>query len=139
MHILGARNKAPDPTAACRSPFIEDVPMFPNFDAFQKLGKEQFEAVTAAASELTQSLQSIAAEASDYSKKTIESNTAFVEKLFATKKLDEAIALQSEHAKSSYEGFLAQVTKMSELYGSFVKKATKPMENAVAKLQNVNR
>ena len=54
---------------------------FTNFEAFQAFGKEQLEATTASASSMTKSLQAIAAEATDYSKKSIEQNTAFVEKL----------------------------------------------------------
>ena len=51
------------------------------------------------------------------------------------KKLDEAITLQTDYAKSSYEGFVAQATKMGEMYQAVAKEAFKPVEGAIAKMQ----
>ena len=51
------------------------------------------------------------------------------------KKLDEAISLQTEFAKASYEGFVAQATKFGEMYQAVAKEAFKPVEGAIAKLQ----
>ena len=79
-----------------------------NFEEYQKFGKDQLEAVQAAAGEVSKGLQAIAAESTDYSKRSLESGSAFVEKLLGVKKLDEAIALQQEFAKTSYEGYVAR-------------------------------
>ena len=106
-----------------------------NFEEYQKFGKEQVEAVQAAATEVSKQLQAIAAEATDYSKKSVESSSAFVEKLLGVKKFDEAISLQQEFAKSSYEGFVAQATKFGELYTNVAKEAFKPVEGAIAKVK----
>ncbi len=106
-----------------------------DFEAFQKFGKEQLEASQAAFTEVTKGLQAIATEAQDYSKKSLESGSAFVEKLIGVKKLDEAITLQSEYAKQSYEGFVAQATKLGEMYAAVAKEAFKPVEGAIAKVQ----
>lgn len=106
-----------------------------NFESLQAFGKEQMEATAASASSVTKSLQAIAAEAGDYSKKSLEQNTAFVEKLLTVRKLDEAVALQQDFAKSSYEGFVAQMTKMGELYTGLAKEAFKPVETAMAKVK----
>ena len=110
--------------------------MFTNFDTFQNFGKAQLEATAANASGLTKNLQAIAAEASDYTKKSLEQNTAFVEKLLSVRKFDEALALQTDFAKTSYDNFIAQVTKMGELYTGFAKEAFKPVENAIAKAKS---
>ena len=40
--------------------------------------------------------------------------------------------LQSEFAKAQFEGFMAQATKMGELYRSLTKEAMKPVETAMA-------
>lgn len=106
-----------------------------NFESFQAFGKEQLEATAASASSVTKSLQAIAAEAGDYSKKSLEQNTAFVEKLLTVRKLDEAVALQQDFAKSAYEGFVSQMTKMGELYTGLAKEAFKPVETAMAKVK----
>ena len=104
--------------------------MVANFDNVQKLGKEQFEAVSAAAAAVTKGWQSIAAETTDYSKKSFEKSRVLAEKLIAVKKIDEALQLQSDFAKSAYEDFMAEATKLGELYTSLAKEAFKPIESA---------
>ena len=104
--------------------------MVANFDNVQKIGKEQFEAVSAAAAAVTKGWQSIAAETTDYSKKSFEKSRVLAEKLIAVKKLDEAFQLQSDFAKSAYEDFLAEATKLGEIYSSIAKEAFKPIESA---------
>jgi hypothetical protein len=111
--------------------------MISNLDECQKFGKEQLDTASSVAASLAKGLQTIAAETTDYSKKSFESNSAYVEKLLSAKSLDEAIQIQSEHAKSAYEGFLAQATKLGELYTILAKQAFKPMESALAKVQAV--
>ncbi len=111
--------------------------MTSNFDEFQKFGKEQLEAASSVAASLAKAFQTIAAETTDYSKKSIESNSAHVEKLLGAKSLDDAIQIQSEYAKSAYEGFVAQATKLGELYTNLAKEAFKPVETVFAKVQAV--
>jgi hypothetical protein len=103
--------------------------MAANFDV-QALGKEQFEAVSAAAAAVTKGWQSIAAETTDYSKKSFEKSRLLAEKLITVKKLDEAFALQSDFAKSAYEDFVAEATKLGEMYAALTKEAFKPIESA---------
>lgn len=104
--------------------------MAANFDSVQLLGKEQFEAVSAAAAAVTKGWQSIAAETTDYSKKSFEKSRLLAEKLITVKKLDEAFALQSDFAKSAYEDFVAEATKLGEMYAALTKEAFKPIESA---------
>jgi hypothetical protein len=92
---------------------------FPDIKAF---GTNPFEAFAAS----TKGLEAIAAETTDYSKKSFEKSRVFFEKLFGVKKIDEAIQLQSEFAKSSYDDFLAYATKIGETYSSLTKEAFKP-------------
>jgi sporulation protein YlmC with PRC-barrel domain len=93
-----------------------------NFDDFQKFGTEQL---------VGKSLQTIA-EATNYSKKSLENSSAFLEKLLGAKSLDAAIQIQSEYAKTFYAGFIAQATKMGELYSNFAKEALKPLKVATS-------
>jgi phasin family protein len=106
-----------------------------NSEEFQKFGKEQLEAASMAAASLAKGWQTIAAETTDYSKKSVEMNSAYLEKLLGAKSLDDAIQTQSEYAKSAYEGFVAQATKIGELYTNLAKEAFKPVERAIAKVQ----
>jgi hypothetical protein len=57
-----------------------------------------------------------------------------MEKLLGAKSYDTAIQIQSEYWKTSYAGFVAQATKIGELYSSLAKEAFKPVETAVNKV-----
>ena len=85
--------------------------VFPDIKAF---GTNPFEAFTTATAASTKGLEAIAAETTDYSKKSFEKSRAFFEKLTGVKKIDEAIQLQSDFAKSAYDDFLAHATKIGE-------------------------
>jgi hypothetical protein len=107
------------------------------FEDIQKYGKEQFDAAAAATSTFTKTLQAIATETADYSKKSFENNSAFVEKLLGAKSYETAIQIQSDYWKSSYASFVAEATKLSELYSTLAKEAFKPIETAFSKVQSV--
>ncbi|HET6378273.1 MAG TPA: phasin family protein, partial [Methylocella sp.] len=105
------------------------------FEDIQKYSKEQFDAAAAATTSFAKTLQAIAAETGDYSKKAFENSTAFVEKLLGAKSYDSAIQIHSEYWKNSYAGFIAQATKLGELYSNLAKEAFKPIETALSKVQ----
>jgi len=107
--------------------------MLKNFDEFQKYGKDNMDATMKAWGQLSKGVQAIAAETADYSKKSFEEGSAAMEKLFGAKSLEKAIEIQSAYAKSAYEGFVAQATKMGELYADLAKESCKPFESFVAK------
>jgi hypothetical protein len=102
--------------------------MTQNFQDIQKFGKEQFETATAATTSFTKSLQEIATETADYSKKSFEKSSALVEKLLGVKSYESAVQLQTEYWKSAYADFVAEATKLSELYSGLAKDAFKPVK-----------
>lgn len=107
--------------------------MFTQLPDFQKFGKDAMDSMTKASATFTKNGQAIAAEYADYSKKSFEGAQAAMEKLFAVKSLDKAFEVQTEYAKSAYEGFVAHATKVGELYQDIAREAVKPFEAAVAK------
>jgi len=107
----------------------------PNFEDFQKFSKKQMETVSALTSSMTKGLQEIAAESTDYSKKAFAANTAVIEKLLGAKSVETAIQIQTEYAKSAYEGFVAQASKINELCVKMATEAFKPVESALATAQ----
>jgi hypothetical protein len=107
--------------------------MIKNFDEMQKLSKDNVDATLKSFGALSKATQTIATEVADYSKKSFEDGTKVLEKLFGAKSLDKAIEIQTDYAKTAYEGFVAQATKIGELYVDFAKEAYKPYEGFVAK------
>jgi phasin family protein len=104
------------------------------FDNFQKLGKEQVEATLKTFGSVSKGAQNIAVELADYSKKSFEESTATIEKLVGAKTLDKAVEIQTDYLKTAYEGFIAQSTKLSELYTDLAKEMFKPYEGLYAKV-----
>jgi hypothetical protein len=109
--------------------------MTATFEDFQKFSKDQIEAFTAASSTLTKGLQDIATESSDYSKKAFAAGAATYEKLLGARSVESAVQIQTEFAKQAYEGFVAQATRVSELYTRVASDALKPVTSAYANIQ----
>ncbi|MGL4324118.1 MAG: phasin family protein [Beijerinckiaceae bacterium] len=106
--------------------------MYTQLPDFQKFGKDALDNVTKVTAAVTKNSQAIATEYADFSKKSFEGAQAAMEKLFAVKSLDKAFEVQTEYAKSAYEGFVAHATKVGEMYQGLARDAVKPFEAAVA-------
>lgn len=104
-----------------------------NIEEANKKSKEVVDAAVKNYAEVTKGFQSIAAEATEYSKKSVQDLTSFVEQLTAARSIEAVVELQTKFAKSSYESFVAEATKIGELYMDLAKNAYKPFEAPVAK------
>jgi hypothetical protein len=107
--------------------------MVKNFEDLQQVGKENVDATLKSLGAFTKGAQAIAVEVADYSKKSFEDSSAAMEKLFGVKSFDKAIEVQTAYAKSAYEGFVAEASKLSELYADLAKEAYKPFEGVLAR------
>jgi hypothetical protein len=105
--------------------------MMKNFEDMQKLSTDGMDASMKSFGALSKAGQAIAAELADYSKKSFEDGSKLMEKLFGAKSLDKAIEIQADYAKTAYEGFIAEATKIGELYVDLAKESYKPFESYV--------
>ena len=108
--------------------------MVKNIDEMQQFGKDNMDATMKSFGVLSKSMQAIAVEVADYSKKVFEQGTAAAEKLIGAKSLDKAVEVQSDYVKASYEGLVAEATKLGELYTALAKEAYKPFESQFGKV-----
>lgn len=106
-------------------------------DQIQKLGKDNMDVTMKTFGAVSRGAQAIAVEATDYAKKSFEQGAATLEKLAGVKTLDKAVEIQTDYMKTAFEGFVAQSTRMGELYGNLAKDAFKPVEGFSAKPTNV--
>lgn len=104
-----------------------------NFEDANKKSKEAMDTALKGYSEVAKGFQAIAAEASEYSKKSFQDAVSHMETLAGAKSFETVFELQSSYMKSSYEGFVAQATKMNEMYADLAKTAYKPYEAPIAK------
>ena len=102
-------------------------------EQIQKLGKDNADAALKTFGAVSKNAQTIAVETADFAKKSFEQGTATIEKLVAARTLDKAIEIQADYVRSTYEGIVAQSTKMGALYTGLAKDPFKPFEAQVAK------
>lgn len=100
----------------------------------QKFGKASMDVVFGSLGAWSRGAQAITAEVADYSKKSAECTAAAWEKLLAAKNLENAIEVQTQYLKSSYEDFVAEATRLGELYVDLAKEAYKPFDGALSRV-----
>src|SRR5581483_1432855 len=98
-----------------------------NFDDFQKLGQQNVDTAMKLFGEWNKGWQAIAAELTDYTKRSFEESTATFEKLLSAKSLE----IQSGFAKRAYDGYMHQMSKIGGMYAELAKEAYKPVEKVM--------
>jgi len=84
-------------------------------DDIQKASNANLDATMHSFERVTKATQAIVTEITDYSKP------------------DKAIEVQSEYAKTAYEGYVTHASKLGELYTYLAKEALKPYEGLLRK------
>jgi len=107
--------------------------MLKGFEEFQKTGKDNFDAAVRSFGEMNKGFQAIAAEMTDYSKKAFEDSTRAFEQLASAKSVEQAVEIQSQYAKKAYDSYMAEMSKIGEMYAGLAKDAYKPVEAAMTK------
>ena len=99
----------------------------------QKLGKDNYEAVLKSYGQVNQGIQEIGTSLSDYAKQAFADANVTFEKLVGAKTLEHAVEIQSQYAKVAYDKWMAEMTKVGEMYATVARDAYKPVEKAVEK------
>jgi hypothetical protein len=66
----------------------------------------------------------------DFSKKSFEDGSQTMEKLMASKSIEQTVEIQTTFAKRAYDNYMAQMTRVGGMYQELAKEAVKPMERA---------
>jgi hypothetical protein len=107
--------------------------MVKNIEDMQKAGKDSVDASMQSLSAMSKAFQAIATETADYARKSFEQSSVATEKLVAAKSFDKVLEIQTNYAKNAYEGFVAQATKIGQLYADLAQEAYRPFESQWAK------
>lgn len=111
--------------------------MFQNFDDLQTLGQTNADAVVKSFSAVSQSAQAIADELADYSKRSFEQGSVALEKMLGVTSLDSLFEVQTGFAKTAYEGFVSEATKLGTLYAELAREIARPLEGVMGPLGGV--
>ena len=106
--------------------------MIKSIDDVQKLGQTSMDTSMKLYGEWTKGWQAIAAEMTDYSRRSFEDSTQTFEKLAGAKTLEQAIQIQTTWAKRSYDEYMQQMTKVGGMYANLTREAYKPVEQAMS-------
>jgi len=102
-------------------------------EELQKMGKANFDAVVRSYGELNKGFQALGARVTDYSKRAFDDATRAFEQLIGSKSLEQALEVQSQYAKKAYDAWVAEASKLSEMYVGLARDAYKPVEKAMTK------
>jgi hypothetical protein len=83
-------------------------------------------------------MKAIATAHTDYLKSSFEANKAYMEKIATIKAPDQAMQITTDHMKSAYETFVAEATKIGDMYKDFFKSAFEPLTVGTPKLVAVS-
>jgi hypothetical protein len=100
-------------------------------EEFQKAGKVNYDAAIRSYGEAAKSFQAIGDEVTDYAKRSFEDGTRAWQQLVGAKSLEHAFEIQSNYAKKAYDNWMAEVSKIGEMYTAAARDAYKPVEQAV--------
>ena len=76
-------------------------------------------------SSVQQHLTAITTAQTDFAKSSFEANKAYFEKLAEVKSPDKFFEVSTEYAKAAHETFVADATKIGDLYKTFAQEAFK--------------
>ena len=90
--------------------------MLKNIEDFQKFGQYNVDATMKMYGEWSKGWQAIAAEMTDYTKRSFEESSATFEKLLSARSVEQAVEIQSGYARRAYDGYLHQISKLGGMY-----------------------
>jgi hypothetical protein len=101
------------------------------FEDMQKMNQVGIDTAMKLMGEWGKSWQAIAAEMTDYTKRSFEDGTQTLEKLMSAKSMEQAFEIQSSYAKRAYDDYMHQMTKLGGMYTELAKEAYRPMERTM--------
>lgn len=102
---------------------MEDVAAF---------GQDNVDALVKSSGIAVKAAEDLNAEFVSYSKKSLEEGVAAAKELASIKTLPELVEKQTEFAKASLEGFVAQATRFNEMYMAAAKEVFAPLNDRAA-------
>ena len=103
------------------------------FDSFQNLGQDNVQTAMKSVGAFTKGFQRVASEIVDYNKVAFERSTAFWQGLAQAKDVGEAVQLQTNYLRSSYDDLATEIEKLSGIWKEIALEATNPPSRAAQK------
>ena len=115
-------------TAGTKKAMEEGVEkMSKGFEDASQFGQENVEAMVASSKVIAKAAEEMNAEVVAFSKKSYEDSMAAMKELGSVKSVSDFFEMQTSLAKTSFEGFVAEATKLNEMYAAAAKDAFAPL------------
>ncbi|MGH6870601.1 MAG: phasin family protein [Rhizomicrobium sp.] len=99
-----------------------------NYDHFVGYGKETVEAYLKAANVAGKGLETLHSEIYGFSKQSIEDSMAATKAVLGSKSVHEAFELQTDFAKTAFDAYVGQMTRLTEIFTATTKEAFEPIQ-----------
>ena len=113
---------------AFKDSFEKSLTAFSDLNAHSK---KNFEAMVASATAATKGAESVGAAAVAFSKKAVEDQVAAAKTIAGAKSVQEVIELQTGFAKTAFETYISEVSKIAETVAASVKESAAPINERV--------
>ena len=102
-----------------------------SYDTVLGYGKDTVEAYMKSATVAGKGIETLNSEIVSFSKGAIEESIAASKAILGSKSLHEAFELQTDYAKSAFEAYVGELTKVSDLFTSATKETFAPLQGRV--------
>ena len=101
------------------------------YDKFFAYGRETVEAYVKSANAAGKAVETLHNELYSFSKQAIEDQIAATKALMASKSVHEAFELQTGFAKSAFDTYVGEMTRLREIFSETAKNAAEPLQGRV--------
>jgi phasin family protein len=138
-----ANQQVEDFTAEAKRSMEEGVErMSKGFEDVTQFGQENVEAMVASGKVMAKVAEEMNAEVIAFSKKSYEDSMAAAKEIASARTVSEYFEKQTAFAKTSFETFVAEATKLNEMYSQAAKEVFAPLNarfTAAAEMVKTNR
>lgn len=107
------------------------------YDQFFSYSKETAEAYLKSANVAGKGVEAFSNELYSFSKQAMEDQMAAAKALMGTKSLFEVFEMQSDFAKTAFDSYVGEMTKLGEICASTTKDAIEPLQGRIQALVDV--
>ena len=107
--------------------------MFRSFEDVERLGRENLDLAGKSFAAMSDGLRAMSADTADYTRKSFETSAASMRRLVAAKSLDQAVEVQTDFARATYQDFVSHSTKVGACLTDVVKETFKPFEGLLSR------
>jgi len=94
----------------------------------QQVGQQNVDAAVQGLTEVNKGVQAIGVAMSEYAKRTMERNTEVAGRLAGARSVEQFMEIQSEHIRSAYEEYMAETSRIGNIYAEMAHDMFKPFE-----------